>query len=335
MKSKLIKFVFAPLAVVIGVIGIASALWLGSREPGESASMRAIDVYFRLRGKGAMTDAALMRKEYQGRVYPSVPTAPPGVRDKFEVMETRVQGRTVISLTPKQDRSGLHIIYTHGGTYINELIDAHWGIIEQLIEQTGAAVTIPIYPLAPEHTYKQTYSLLDEVYRDVTSRTEANKIILCGDSAGGGLALGQAMYFRDQGLALPGRIILFSPWLDITVSNPEIPSLEPFDPMLTTPGPVEAGKWWAGGDDPRSPLLSPLFGNLTGLPPIDVFIGTHDITLPDTRILNDKVTAAGGEIHLYEYPGALHVFVAATFTPEAKDAYRRIAEIASALSGAR
>ena len=326
MKSKLVRRILALSAVVLGVTGIAAAFLFVRREPGQSVSMRAVELFFRVQGKGDRTDANLLRKNYQGRVYPMVPSVSEGLRETCEITETQVQGQTVFRLTPKQGGAGLHIIYTHGGTYINELIEPHWDIIDQLIRHTGADVTVPIYPLAPEHTYKKTYSLLDEVYRNVIASTPAENVILCGDSAGGGLALGLAMHFRDLSLPLPGRVILFSPWLDITVSNPEIPGVEPFDPMLATPGPIEAGKWWAGGDDPRSPLLSPLFGNLSGLPPIDVFIGTHDITFPDTRVLKRKVATAGGEINHYEYPGAIHVFVGATFTPEAKDAFGKIAE---------
>jgi len=209
---------------------------------------------------------------------------------------------------------------------VNPLVSAHWRIIRQLIEKTGAAVTVPVYPLAPEHNYRATYSLLEQVYREVLASTPAAQVVFCGDSAGGGLALGQALYYRDIGLPLPGRVVLFSPWLDITMCNPGAASGEKDDVMLALPGLIEAGQWWADGDDRRLPVLSPLFGDLSGLPPIDVFQGTHDLFIADSRLLAEKVGAAGGEIHLHEYEGAFHVFVRATFTPEARDAFEKVAD---------
>jgi len=96
--------------------------------------------------------------------------------------------------------------------------------------------------------------------------------------------------------------------------------------MLRISAIQQYGRWWAGSADPRTPLLSPINADLRGLPPIQIYIGTDDILLPDARKLRERVVAAGGQIQFYEYPGAFHVFVGATFTPEARDAYRKIAE---------
>ena len=108
------------------------------------------------------------------------------------------------------------------------------------------------------------------------------------------------------------------------MSNPGAAAVEPQDVMLGLPGLVQCGKWWAGGDDPHSPLLSPIFGDFSGMPPIDVFQGTRDVLIADARMLCEKVSAVGGAIRLFEYPGAFHVFVAATFTPEARDAFDHV-----------
>jgi epsilon-lactone hydrolase len=300
-----------------------------------SLRMRAVELLFRLKGKGHMIDAVATAEKYRRRSYPAPPPIPRSLRARCEVREELVQGRQVFTLTLKTGVSLAHIIYTYGGGYVNALTGPHWWIIRQLIEKTCAAVTVPIYPLAPEYTYRTTYTLLEEVYRRVIAKTPPDQVVLCGDSAGGGLALGQALYYRDLGLSPPGRVILFSPWLDITMSNPGAAAAEKDDAMLALPGLVEAGKWWAGGDDPKSPLLSPLFGDLKGLPPIDVFQGTHDVFIADARELKERVTATGSEIHLYEYPGAFHVFVGATFTPEARDAFRKAAMSVNALSSSQ
>ncbi len=191
----------------------------------------------------------------------------------------------------------------------------------------GASVTVPIYPLAPEHTYRAAFPELETVYRNVLRDHADEAIVLCGDSAGGGLALAQAHHYRDLGLRPPDRLVLFSPWLDITMSNPDAVAIEPHDALLGIPALVQCGRWWAGGDDPRSPLLSPIFGDLSGLPPIDVVHGTADLLIPDARKLKEKVSAAGGTIHLHEYPGAFHVFVSVPFLPEARDAFDHVAAV--------
>lgn len=132
---------------------------------------------------------------------------------------------------------------------------------------------------------------------------------------------------------MPGRIILFSPWLDLTLADPEARKLETKDVMLAVDTLRMCGAWWAGEDDPRLPRLSPLYADLKGLPPIELYQGTNDIFVVNARTFVKKVEAAGGAIHYGEYPGAFHVFVGATFTPEAKDVFNRIAAAGNLSSG--
>ena len=290
-----------------------------------SLRMSAAKLWLSLRKK-YRSDSGAFQRTARPRPYPTVPPLPRALHTLAKVEERKVAGRSVYTLTPRQRASGWHLIYTHGGAYVNELIRPHWSIIECLIRHTGASVTVPIYPLAPEFTHRDAYPLLTEVYRQVLATTPANQVALVGDSAGGGLALGQTYQFRDLGLPLPGRLVLFSPWLDLAMTNPGIPAIEPRDVMLSTARLLEAGTWWAGGDDLALPTLSPIHGDLRGLPPIDVFQGTEDLLILDARELRAKVEAVGGSIRLYEYPGAFHVFVGATFTPEARDAFRKVAQ---------
>ena len=264
-------------------------------------------------------------KAYEHRRYPQPAPIPISLKAKAIIRKDRVQGRVVYTLTPRTQASDLHIVYTHGGGFVDAFQPAHWWIIAQLMKHTGASVTVPIYPLAPEHTYRQTYAFLEAVYRQLLTTITADRIVLCGDSAGGHLAIGQALHYRGLGLPLPKRIIAFAPVVDLTVSNPEIAEVEPRDIMLSRAMDQPQLRWWAGQEDLKAPLLSPLYADLHGLPPIDVFIGTDDILLPDVRIFHDKVRAAGGQMQLYETPGGFHVFMGATFTPEARQVYRQIA----------
>jgi epsilon-lactone hydrolase len=220
-------------------------------------------------------------------------------------------------------------VYTHGGGFVNPLRSGHWHTVRALVEATGATVTVPAYPLAPEHTHEATFRLLEQLHRDLLARVAPERIVHCGDSAGGNLALTQALHFRARGLPLPGHLVLFSPWLDLTMADPEAEALEPRDLMLRVGTLRRWGRWWAGAADPRTPTLSPLYADadaLRALPPIQLFVGTDDVLLPDCRTLRDRVAAAGGRLVYDETPHGFHAFMAATFAPEAKRVLRRVAE---------
>ena len=102
--------------------------------------------------------------------------------------------------------------------------------------------------------------------------------------------------------------------------------MEARDPVLRIAPLRQMGRWWAGSADPATPLVSPIYADLRGLPPIQLYIGTDDLFLPDARRLGELVAAAGGQVHIDETRGGFHGFVAATYTPEAKRVYREIAE---------
>jgi acetyl esterase/lipase len=271
---------------------------------------------------------ARWRKEVERRPYPSPAPLPKDFNTKYQVQEKRVAGQLVYTVSPStRTVQKVHIIYTHGGAYVQPLRTDHWNIIRKLIEYVGASVTVPIYPLAPEYDHHTAFALLEGVYRDVLLNFPDHRIVLCGDSAGGGLALAQAMRYRDLGLRMPDQVVLVAPWVDITMSNSEAAAVEPIDIMLGIPGLTEAGLWWAGGEDPRSPMLSPIYGRLSGLPPIYIFQGSSDLLVADARQLHDNIAKSGGVVELYEYTGAFHVFIGATFTWEAKDVFQRVAKL--------
>jgi len=261
-------------------------------------------------------------RRIERRSYPAPAPLPASLRRQCEVNVHFINGQPVYTLIPKKGRRSLHIIYTHGGCYVLPMQSIHWGIIHQLIKHTGASVSVPIYPLAPEHDHRAAFDLLDRVYQEVLQEHRHRNIILCGDSAGGGLALAQTMISRDRGYRLPDRVILISPWLDISMSNPDAAALEPIDPLLGIAALAHCGKWWAGEKDLKEPQLSPIFGKMAGLPAVDVFVGTGEIFLPDVHILRQNILDAGGMINVYEYPGAFHDFVSVPFLPETRSVFQ-------------
>ncbi|MDF2443535.1 MAG: epsilon-lactone hydrolase, partial [Subtercola sp.] len=288
-----------------------------------SILMAATRLLLRTRPVGTK-DAATVLDRLADR-QPAAPI-PRAIHRLATVRELSVEGRRVVQLTSRTGASGAHLIYTHGGAYVYPLVAPHWQIIAALIASSGAVVTVPFYGLAPEHHVEEAYTLLDAVYAAAVS-THGDRVFLAGDSAGGALALGQAIRYRDAGLTAPAAVILFSPWLDISLSNPGIPAAAKLDPMLARDGLVAAGQWWADETDPRSPLLSPLFADLGDLPPVFVYQGARDLLAPDAKVLAGNVAAVGGRIELRLYSAAFHVFVGAPWTPEARRALRHAGSV--------
>ncbi|WP_051720311.1 alpha/beta hydrolase fold domain-containing protein [Streptomyces sp. NRRL F-2799] len=245
---------------------------------------------------------------------------PANLRRTCAVRTETVDGREVITLTPRRGATGTEVIYLHGGAYVRPLVAAHWRIVAALIRRTGATVTVPLYGLAPRYTADDAYRFLDMVYRAVLQRAGAHPVFLAGDSCGAGLAVGQAIRCRDEGLRPPAGLILFSPWVDVTMTNPGIARLTAHDPMLAPEGLAAAGRDWAGPRAVTDPLISPLHDTLADLPPTWIYQGGHDIFLPDAEAFAAKANAAGTPTTLHVWPSAFHVFVGAGWTPEARRA---------------
>lgn len=243
--------------------------------------------------------------------------------DEFQGMQVVYAN---IDTDNNNDNDQPYILYLHGGSYISQPTNVHWAFLDELIKGTNAAVIAPIYPKAPTHQFEEAYDLLIALYRQISENIETTRINLIGDSAGGGLALGLAEHLLHEQLPQPGNIILISPWLDLTLRNPDIIDYESIDPMLNEYSLREIGKTWAGGHNRRDYRLSPLFGQLKGLAPTALFVGTHEIFLPDARLFRDKAEAAGLELQYYEYPRMNHIFPLYPI-PEAKQAQQQMINI--------
>lgn len=252
---------------------------------------------------------------------------------RHAVTERRVGGFRSLTVTPHTRRSeqpARSALYLHGGAYVTEIVSQHWALISKLAD-AGATVHVPLYGLAPQHTFTEAYAMLDELYSELAD--DAANLTVMGDSAGGGLALGFAQTLRDAGLPLPRALTLIAPWLDVACRNPEIDVIERVDPWLSKTGAIIAGTAWAGGaqaedairDDPR---VSPVFGDMAGLPPIDAYYGTHDITFADAPILERKCREAGTPIDMQIVDGACHVYPLVPIR-EGRRARRRIVTRAS------
>lgn len=197
-------------------------------------------------------------------------------------------------------------LYLHGGGYQIGGIASHAGLAARLADATGLRLFLPEYRLAPEHRFPAAIDDVLAVYRALIGRGRP-PVAVMGDSAGGALALLCAMQARDQALALPRAVILLSPWLDLSLSGDSYDRLAALDPFSQTAQLRAMARSYLGraGPDPQSPLASPLFGDLAGLPPVLIHAGGCDITLDDARGLKAR---APGLVSLVEYPAMCHHF---------------------------
>ncbi len=218
------------------------------------------------------------------------------------------------------------ILYLPGGGYVEQPLMWHWRFLYNLSQKLNGTITVPIYPKAPNHQYDEVFEKVLPIYRDLLTKTSPENIVIMGDSAGGGLSLALSQLLLKEGLPQPGNIVLLSPWLDITLSHPEIESMKKNEPMLNLKLLIESGKTYAGDTDRSNYLLSPINGPLKGLGKITLFIGTHEFFLPDARKFKKLAEKEKLDINYFEYPKMNHVFPVLPI-PEAKRAMQQIVDI--------
>lgn len=245
---------------------------------------------------------------------------------QFHIRNARINEHSVWTLSPKQTTSDRHLFYLHGGAYINGLGKPHWWFLCHLAKALNCSITIPEYPLAPHHTVDDAMECILPLYKSLAHTIGGNNLVLMGDSSGGGLCLSLAQQINQRGLPKADKIILLCPWLDVSMSNPAIAEIDPLDPMLGVEGLRATGKAFAGKHPTKSPMISPLYGPLNGLPPMWIFIGSNDVFLPDCKSLHALAEAEQTPVTLHEYEDMLHLFMMMPI-PEAKQALAKIVSI--------
>lgn len=211
---------------------------------------------------------------------------------KSKLVKTTYQGYNVytISKNNPKDTDSI-IIYLHGGAYINEASYFHYRFVDQIATSTNSTIIFPNYPLAPEHTCIDAFKMLEEMYKDILSKTD-KKIIFMGDSAGGGLSLAFAEYLVEKKMKMPSKLILISPWVDISMTNKEMRKYESIDPMLDIDELIPIANNWKGNLDIKDSKVSPIYGNLKNIPDTLLFVGERELLYPDIILLNEKLVSA-------------------------------------------
>ena len=214
-----------------------------------------------------------------------------------------VNGRKVYEIIQTQDIENV-IIYFHGGAYVEGIKENQIVFLEKLSKESNSKIILLDYPLAPKYTYIDVFKMVESVYNNEISKDNQN-IVLMGDSAGGGIALGLLNKLQIEKRQLPQKTIVLSPWLDVTMENPEIENVIPYDKKLNKDVLKLAGISYAGTDGIESYLVNPIKGNYEGIDNIHILSGTSDILNPDVK----KLVQKNKNIKYIEYPDAQHIFM--------------------------
>ncbi len=214
------------------------------------------------------------------------------------------------------------IFYTHGGGYVTGNCVDHRMHVARIVKAAGVSALLYDYRLAPEHPFPAGMNDTLAAYRWLLDQgVLPSNIVIMGELAGGGLCLASTLAIRDEGLPLPAASVALSPWTDLNCTGESYRTNALRD--ISTLGSWEIwGGYYAGGNDPRHPWISPLYGDLSGLPPILIQVGDREILLDDSRQFAAKAQAAGVEMTLHVWEGMVHCFpLLAPMFPEATQAW--------------
>jgi epsilon-lactone hydrolase len=236
-----------------------------------------------------------------------------------------VANREITSAAPASDV----VLYLHGGGYFFGSPKTHRQIIIAMAKAFGGPCHGLDYRLAPEHRFPAAVEDAMAAYRWILARHPGARVILAGDSAGGGLALVTAIAARAQGLAMPAAMVLFSPWTDLAATGRSIATNARSCAMFTPKGIRTGAQVYLGDADPRDPRASPLYSDLAGLPPTLVFASRQEILLDDSTRLAEKARAAGVKVELILADGVPHVWpIFLRLLPEGRLALEQVTRFA-------
>jgi acetyl esterase/lipase len=218
------------------------------------------------------------------------------------------------------------LLYLHGGGYVACSPRTHRPITAAYAKH-GLRVFAPDYRLAPEHPFPAAIEDAVAAYRAVRADADpAERFVLSGDSAGGGLALALLLKLRDLGLPMPDAAALFSPWTDLAVTGATIETNSARDAMFTGDAIRLGPPTYLAGADPRDPLASPLYADLHGLPPLLIHVGEREVLRDDSTRLAERARAAGVPVRVRVWPVVPHVWqIVGPMLPEARDSLQEAA----------
>lgn len=246
---------------------------------------------------------------------------PPDV-DALDLTVAGRPARRICTPGVNEDRGTL---YLHGGGYVMGSLNTHHELMGRIARSTNAQVLGLDYRLAPEHPYPAAVDDAVGAYQWILEQgITPERIVIAGDSAGGGLTLATLLAIRDHKLPMPAGAVLFSPWTDLTSSGASVRTRADTDPMIGPEVLLPMAAHYVGKQSSNTPGISPLFADLGGLPPLLIQVGDAEVLLDDSTRLHERAQAAGVNSTLHVFPEAFHVFQAVPILPESTEALAEV-----------
>lgn len=212
-------------------------------------------------------------------------------------------------LRPPSATPGRVVLYLHGGGYVIGSPRSHRHLAAAIAGAAGASALLLDYRLAPEHPFPAAVEDATAAYRWLLDQATAPEhIVIAGDSAGGGLTVATLLALREARVPLPAGGVCISPWVDLTCSGASYATKAAADPIVRRAGVEEMARAYLGATPPRTPLASPLFADLRGLPPLLIHVGSDEVLLDDAVQLAERAKAAGVDATLEIYDRMIHVW---------------------------
>jgi len=236
----------------------------------------------------------------------------------FKVLDSLI---TEIGLNQNSEKL---LIFIHGGAFVSGPAQHHWDSAKKIATLTNYKIWMCDYPKSPENKISKISENIDSIYNVALEQFQPNKISFIGDSVGGTLiaSLIQRLIIKD--IKLPEKIILVTPVMDASMSNPEIEIVDNIDPMLSKTGVLSAKKMCAENKDLKNVMISPLFGSFDKFPHTILFLAENDITYPDQKLAVQKFIKAKINLELIEGKNMPHIW---PFLPVMKEAKTSLNEI--------
>jgi acetyl esterase/lipase len=250
------------------------------------------------------------------------------VADDASVEEVSAGGVRCLEVSIRGQAPERQVLLFHGGGYMCGNPEGVRDLGTRLARAARARVLMPDYRRAPENPFPAAVDDARSVYRFLLERgTTPERLAVMGESAGGGLAMAALLALKQDGLPLPAAAVTMSAWVDMTVSGESVTTKADVDPIASGESLQMSAMAYLQGQDPTTPLASPLHGDLGGLPPLLIQVGSEEVLLDDSTRLADAARAAGIDVTLEVAPDLPHVFqYFASFLPQAQDAIDRAGE---------